>query len=151
MLSTTDTHLINDLICVCQDGQQFYRHAAKEVGDNDLKSLFREMAAIRADIADDLTKKAQAIGMDTEEGTSVAGTMRTLYTDIRNQLSDHPNLEYVSKLEASEDKALRTFREDIRKVSSPLLASEIARHLATIQITHDRMKQIKEDLKAVKH
>ena len=151
MLSTTDTHLINDLICVCQDGQQFYRHAAKEVTDSDLKSLFREMAAIRANIADDLTRKAQAIGMDSHGSTSVAGEMRTTYMDIRNQLSDHPNLEYVETLEDSEDKALRSFREDIRKVSSPLLASEIAKHLATIQITHDRMKQIKEDLKAVKH
>jgi uncharacterized protein (TIGR02284 family) len=151
MLGNQDNHLINELIAVCNDGQQFYQRAATQVANNDLKSLFREMATIRAEIADDLSKTVEAEGGSPEKGGSLVGTMRTVYAEVKSQISDDPNYQYVSELEASEEIALRTFRDDIRKIDSPHLASHIAQHLATIQVTHDRMKDIKAGLIAVKH
>ncbi|MGB2222628.1 PA2169 family four-helix-bundle protein [Neptunomonas sp.] len=151
MLANKDNRLVNELIAICHDGQRFYRQAAAEVTDSDLKSLFREMASIRAEIAEDLTKKVEEKGGSPEIGGSLVGKMRTVYTDVSTQLSDDANYHFVIELEASEEVTLNIFRDDIRKVDSPHLANDIARHLATIQVTHDRMKDIKDSLTAVKH
>jgi uncharacterized protein (TIGR02284 family) len=145
MLSMTDTLLINDLINVCQDGQQFYKQAAKDVENRDIKALFHEMAAIRADIADDLSNKANIIGIDKTERTSVSSKLQRIYSEMQDRLTDYPHFDCIIVLEASEDRALQAFCEEIHQVSSPILASEIAKHLATIQITHDRLKQLKND------
>jgi conserved hypothetical protein len=43
-------HSLNDLIEIARDGQSFYEEAASKVQDTELSSLFRRIAAVKADI-----------------------------------------------------------------------------------------------------
>ncbi len=152
MLDNRDSRLVHELIEICHDGQQFYQHAATEVTDCELKSLFREMANIRTGIVHDLSRQAGVIGGSPDTGGSLVDQMRTVYDDVKSHISDDYHYQCVSALEASEEVALKTFRDDIRKIDSPYIAGHMAEHLATLQVTHDKMKDIKGSLLiAVRH
>ncbi|MED5526262.1 ferritin-like domain-containing protein [Gallaecimonas pentaromativorans] len=151
MFGTHDSRLVQDLIAVCQDGRQFYQYAARQVDDSDLQSLFRDMALARADIVRDLSKQVEALGETPDRGGTLAGSMQAVYTDLRAQLSNDPQYQYVAQLEEAENRALRRFRDGVRELQSRPLAQEVADCLATIQLAHDRMKAIKDGLQAHKH
>ncbi|WP_115720398.1 PA2169 family four-helix-bundle protein [Gallaecimonas mangrovi] len=151
MFGTHDSRLVNELIAVCVDGRQFYQYAAKQVDDSDLKSLFRDMAHIRADIVRDLSSKVEDMGEKADHRGTLAGSMQTVYTELRAQLSDDAKFQYVTELEEAENRTLCRFKEGVRELESKPLARDVADCLATIQLTHDRMKAIKDGLSARKH
>ncbi|TCK09539.1 PA2169 family four-helix-bundle protein [Marinobacterium mangrovicola] len=146
MSGTQDSDLLNELIAVCHDGECFYRHAAKAVENSELRSLFWEMADSRRQIAEALSDKLAGAEGEGRDGTALSQRMRRLYAELEARLSRDSDVRYVSELEHREAHALYNFRQSISSVQNTRLAQELARHLASIQVMHDRMHLIREEI-----
>ncbi|WP_370060503.1 ferritin-like domain-containing protein [Neptunomonas phycophila] len=151
MFGTHDSRLVNDMISVCHDGKAFYKDAAKEVNSPQLIALFTEMADIRASIEKDLQSTVSSMGEEPSESGTLIGKMRKTYTDVMSNLSDETDYRYVAQLEEAEDDALETFKESVEKLEDPLLTSRLSSHVDAIQLTHNRMRDLKHTMKDTRH
>ncbi|EKE73090.1 PA2169 family four-helix-bundle protein [Gallaecimonas xiamenensis] len=149
MFATPDARLVQDLLSLCRDGRLFYQEAARAVDDSELQSLFREMAAVRAQVAKALSLKVVA-GTQAPPGNQAA-RMQALYLRLASHLGQDRDFRYVAQLEEAEDSVLARLRDGVQALHSKPLAQDLADCLADIQLTHDRMKAIKDGLLAPKH
>lgn len=146
MSGAQENDLVSELIAVCHDGECFYRQAAESVENSELRSLFWEMANSRRQIAEALSDKPVGAGLEGRHGAALSQRMRRLYAELEARLSRDSDVKYVSELEYNEAHALHNFRQSIVGVKSTGLAQELARHLASIQVMHDRMHLIREEI-----
>lgn len=150
MSFTRDRELLNDIVALCHDSALFYRDAASGVRSLELASLFREMAEQRELIAADVGEKVRQMGEEPADGGTLVGRMRTLYTDIRARLASDTDYQYVKELEVAEQRTLEALKAGVRQVEYPVLAEELALHLATIQLMQDRVRECSEKLSAIR-
>lgn len=144
MSSTQDSELLNEIITLCHDGALFYREAASGVKSLELSSMFREMAEQREQIAADISEKVRRMGEEPAYGGTLVGRMRTMYADVRARLSSDVDYQYVKELEVAEQRTLDALKEGVRQVEYPVLAEELALHLAAIQLMQDRVRERSE-------
>ncbi|SEF72972.1 PA2169 family four-helix-bundle protein [Marinobacterium lutimaris] len=144
MLEARDSQVVNELIAVCVDGARFYETAAREVEDSELRILFREMGSTRQTIAEALAHKLKELGYEPDISGTLAGRMKQLYTELRARLADNGDQRYIADLESLEANALHDFKLSTHKVKSTRVAQELANHLATIQLSHDQLRALKQ-------
>ena len=141
-------HILNDLVSVARDGQDFYQHAADKVVDPDLKSLFTRIAGIKADIVATLSSEIKAAGGDkpTQSGT-IVGELNKLYGDLR-ALAGGKDYAYVAQLEHSEDRLVKAF-EDARNDNdiAPSALAVLNRLEPEVRQCHELMRTRKLALK----
>ncbi|MFP8965800.1 PA2169 family four-helix-bundle protein [Pokkaliibacter sp. CJK22405] len=147
----TELKVLNQVLAVCEDGKSFYQHAAREVDSASLRRVFLEQAQARREAIQELTEEVQhREGSPVDNGT-VSGTLQQWYTDIRASLSDSQDYQFIVALEEAETRSLNELKQAVRSLHNPRLASKLGSHLATIQLAHDRMKSIKDDMKRTHH
>ncbi|TCK09535.1 PA2169 family four-helix-bundle protein [Marinobacterium mangrovicola] len=144
MVEARDSQVVNELIAACVDGARFYETAAREVEDSELRLLFREMASTRETIAEALAHKLQELGHEPDVSGTLTGRMKQFYTELRARLAENGDQRYIADLETLEASALNDFKLSTHKVESRRVAQELANHLATIQLSHDQLKALKQ-------
>ncbi len=140
--------VLNDLVAIARDGQEFYHHAAGKVSDPALQDLFARIGTIKAEIVTGLSAEIKASGGDqpTETGTMV-GEIRKLYGDLRG-LAGSKDYQYVAQLDQSEDRLVKAF-DEARKDSSlaPSALAVLDRLEPQVRQSHDLMRARKVALK----
>jgi uncharacterized protein (TIGR02284 family) len=141
-------HVLNDLVAIARDGQDFYQHAASKVGDPELKALFARIGTIKAEIVTGLSAEIKAAGGEkpTESGT-IVGEISKVYSDLR-ALAGSKDYQYVAQLEHSEDRLVKAF-EDARNDSkiAPSALSVLNRLEPEVRQCHEMMRTRKLALK----
>lgn len=141
-------HSLNDLIAISRDGQEFYQEAAQKVEDAELATLFRRMAAVKAEVVTALGQVVQASGGTPEQEGTLAGSIRQGYTKVRAALGDR-RYAYVAELEETEDRLLHAFDEVVADQDTPAVARDAAlRLLPEVRACHDVMRTRKQALKS---
>lgn len=142
--SPSDLSQVSQVIAVCRDGANFYQFAADETEDARLKTLFREMAIVRKDVADELS---DAITDDTTPPQPPTGTLfgalRRWYAKARLAFTQQPTPTLISELEEQEHQTLSKLKDAVHQTESAAYAKLLSRQLASIQMTHDKMLAIK--------
>lgn len=139
--------ILNDIISVTRDGQEFYEHAATKVDDSELMTLFARMAAVKGQIVSGLSTEVKALGEQPAETGTWTGNLSQMYGDLRAVLGDK-DYAYVAKLEDSEDRLLKAFDETIADVDTPASVREIlGRYLPEVRSCHELMRTRKLALK----
>ncbi len=144
MVEASDSQVVNELIAVCVDGARFYEAAAREVEDSELRLLFREMGNTRQTIAEALGHELRELGHEPEISGTLSGRMKQLYTELRARLADNGDQRYIADLETLEANALNDFKLSTHKVKSRRVTQALASHLATIQLSHDQLRALKQ-------
>lgn len=139
----TDTNALNDMIEVLNDGRTFYQEAAKQVERADLSTLFDRMANTKGAIASDLRTAVVAYGATPAEGGTFAGTLRKAYGEMRANLSNHKDYQYVVQLEEVEDRILHAFQEAVATVDDQVVRNIAERYMPEVKRDHDEMKTLK--------
>jgi uncharacterized protein (TIGR02284 family) len=139
----TDTATLNDMIEVLNDGRTFYQDAAKHVERADLSSLFERMALTKGSIASDLRTAVVAHGAKPAEGGSFAGSLRKAYGEIRANLSNHKDYQYVVQLEEFEDRILHAFEDAVANVNDQVVRNIAERYMPDVRRDHDEMRTLK--------
>jgi len=140
------TSSLNELLQVLNDSAAFYDDAAQHVDDGVYQSLFRRMGANKRAIADDLRVEIAARGDAPATGGTVTGSLRQGWTDLRARLGGKPELQFVSRLEESEDAVIRAFREAVLESDRAEVRAIAQKHMADINRMHEEIRNLKHRL-----
>lgn len=141
-------HSLNDLIEIARDGSDFYTEAAGKVEDQELATLFGQMATHKRDIVAGLSADVAATGGEPAEHGTVVGTMAQAYANVRAALGD-TNYEYVSQLEEAEDRLMAAFKDTIYDNDTPAeVKASAQKYMPRVVECHNIMRSRKLALKA---
>ena len=144
-----DARILNDVISVCRDGWEFYDHAAHQVDDQTLKTLFQGMASIRSEIVREFEPQVAVRGVEPRQSRTVAGTLQQWYTEAKSRFTSYSDHVFIAQVEKTEDRTLAVLRKAVKLVENSRLANQLASQVASVQMTHDRIKALRES--AVTH
>jgi len=142
---SSETAHLNELIEITRDGEQFYRHAAQEVGDQSLRSLFDELARAKQQLVEALALAVAAQDEEPARGVTLLGSLQRLYVDTRARFARDEDAIYVVQLADAEGRLLRAF-EEARAEATPELQHLLDRELPQIRACHARMQELKGSL-----
>lgn len=143
--------LLNGLIEINNDRIVGYEKGAKEINDEELKSLFLEMANDSRQYRSELITEVISLGGSPAEGNTTAGKVYHAWMDIKAALSGKDTKTIVSSCEFGEDAALEAYddvlKADDLSVKSNTIVSKQREH---IKKAHDKIKMIRDYAKELK-
>jgi uncharacterized protein (TIGR02284 family) len=134
--SMSQVETLNHLIEVCVDSEKRYRHAARDVGRDDLEAFFKQQAANRKAAADELQAQRARLGVVKEEFGTFGGLVDRAEMDLSVVMSkgDSGVVEWcredAQKVEDEYEQALNG--GDLPAQSRPIVERQLAAVRATI-------------------
>lgn len=141
-----DADILNDVIVICRDGEELYRHAAKQVGDQRIRNMYMEMARVRLQMLGELKIEESNLPSKSRHGGSVVGSSRRWYAAAKTRADFHQQ-DFVEQLQVTEKRALRALRILVKQLKNRSLMLRLSSLVATYQVSHDRMKYLKQSYK----
>jgi|GEM_PF-909523 len=140
--------VVTNLIDVCKDGRDFYRNASENIEGKELETIFVDSANTREAIIVGLEEYMKDQGESVEADGTVKGKAASIYGQLAAKITPDTEKTLVTQLEEAEDRSLETFKEATTRNITPELKAKIENYANDMQQTHDRMKAIKDTLKA---
>ena len=139
-----------NLINICEDAREFYTDSIEQTSDPEMKRLCRQMADIRKGIIIDLRAFARQHDIGLQEASNtIAGQINKFLGENIAKWSDNTDEALIVYLEEAEDRCLHAFEDASNDDDLSLEARQlITEELASLQKTHDYMKELKQALKA---
>ena len=133
---------LNGLIHTCRDGEEGFRMAADAVKDTQLRSLFRDLSAQRAQFATELEAEVVRLGeVPTTQGT-VMGALHRGWMNVKSAVVGSDDATIVSECERGEDSAVAAYQDAMDHDLASATQSLIAKQFSFVQAGHDRVRAI---------
>jgi uncharacterized protein (TIGR02284 family) len=135
--------VLNDLILINNDRVAGYEKANAETKEieNDLRSMFTNLAEQSRKFADDLKSEVVRLGGEPETGTLASGKLYRVWMDVRSVFTSDNRKAVLESAETGEDAAKKAYEEALKND----LPSEITQMLITQQTAiisaHDTIKR----------
>jgi uncharacterized protein (TIGR02284 family) len=140
--------LLNGLIEINNDRIGGYEKAAKEIEDNELKSLFNELANNSRKYRSELVSEVVFNGGKPAESNTTAGKVYHAWMDIKAALTAKDSHAIVSSCEFGEDAAVQAYDDVIKKDDLTSSVREVVtRQRGSIKQSHDKIKSIRDTVK----
>jgi uncharacterized protein (TIGR02284 family) len=143
---------LNKLVEINNDRIQGYEKAAKETKDNDLKSLFTELASHSSANKSELSVFViSQVGQPTDD-TKTTGKIFRAWMDVKSALTGNDRKKILSSCETGEDAALETY-DEVSKADAPFsdsMRALISKQRAALQKDHDKIKTLRNIVDAEK-
>lgn len=137
-----DHHCIDELMTVCLEGCRFYETAARKTKNTELRLLFREMAVVKAAVAKDISQQFSHLNVDKPCQSKLVRTVGSIYRLLNDHFIETLASNLLADLAVTEMRSLAIFKIYVRRMSDRNMACYVAGHLASIQLSQDRMKQL---------
>ena len=149
-MSDKNADLLQDLLEIASDSENFYRAASGAVELPFLKNEFAHMADAKHVLVTELSAHIEARGEVPDAGGTLAGSLRQTYTEVLAALSQTPaaTYTYAAQLEESEDRLLKHFDQALVDTDSMAVRAVLLTELPKLRQSHDQMKQLKDTLAA---
>lgn len=140
--------VLDELIETCRDGQNGFREAAEHVKSPELRTFFNEQSTERARFAGELEAEVQRLGeRDPNRTGSVAGALHRAWLDLKSNLGAGDQ-GILNSAEQGEDSAKKAYEKALAEPLPQNLLSIIRRQAQSIFAAHDRVKMVRDRLKA---
>lgn len=110
-----DNKIVSDLkglISIVNDGKEGYEEAAKNVNSSELKNIFHELSAQRAEYALELKSHITEHGGKSEnEDGGVLGALHRTWMDIKQALTGKEEKAILEAIVTGENAALEKYKE----------------------------------------
>lgn len=137
-------HLLNSLIETTLDSVNGYRHAAENVHDPELRSMFEQRASRRAEISSQLQGEVRSFGGEPKTDQSTLGAMHNKFVDLKTGLSGGSDKAVIDEVERGEDVIKAKFEKATEDDDLPPSARELVqRAFGMIQADHDDISRLK--------
>ncbi len=141
--TTTDRNetigILNHLITTCKDGENGFSLAADAIDREDMKTLFTELSAQRAQFAHELQGCVTTLGGNpTDHGTPLA-TLHRGWIDIKAAITGHSDHAIIAECERGEDAAVKSYEHAIEKALPADCMAVIRRQFQDIKAAHDKV------------
>jgi uncharacterized protein (TIGR02284 family) len=142
MAADRTADILNHLIAVCRDGEEFYGYAAEKVSRPQLQELLRETAALHREIGEALRPQVVGAGASPAEGGTLAGRLRQLKGGLKATLGADTERALVPELEQAERAIVQAFEEALAEPMPEAARTLIGGKLELLRATHDRFVDV---------
>ena len=140
-----NSEVLNDLIRINNDRVTGYSKAAAQAKENDLQSLFSQLAQQSRQFATELRSLVTDTDKDVTDETTTAGKIYRAWMDVKATFSKNDRKTALESCEFGEDAALRAYNSVL---NDPELETSVRQLLlqqeATIKQSHDRIKALRD-------
>ncbi|MGP0073849.1 MAG: ferritin-like domain-containing protein [Bryobacteraceae bacterium] len=133
---------VHDVISINRDAEQGFRGAAHAVNDPEIKLMFEQYAAERAQFATELQAAVRTLGFDPIDPQGVGGMVRASWMSLKGILTGHDVHAILVETERAEDSSLKTYRIALSKTLTPEIALIMQRQFGQVQAAHDRIQAL---------
>ncbi len=102
--------VLNKLLEINNDRLDGYETASRETDENDLKSLFAELAKTSLRCRQELVNEINDLGGKPVEGTKTSGKFFRAWMDVKAALSGKDRKAIIKSCEFGEEKAIETYK-----------------------------------------
>ena len=139
---------LNDLIETSKDGEYGFRTCAERMQSSELRSVLNDCAQSCRQAASELQAAVARLGGKPEEDSSISGTVHRGWVRAKSALSGDSDLSMLEECERGEDVAVARYR-DAMKENLPTDVAELVRRQAEgAKRNHDRIRALRDQLKA---
>ncbi|MBL7933064.1 MAG: PA2169 family four-helix-bundle protein [Bacteroidia bacterium] len=138
---------LNELVEINNDRIQGYERAINETEEDDLVTLFTNMAAHSRSFRSDLAREISALGGEPTEGTKNSGKIFRAWMDIKAALTGKNRNEILSSCEFGEDAAKEVY-DAVAEDKDHLLTADLSRmvkmQLDELKSDHNKIKALRD-------
>ena len=142
--------LLNEFVITLKDGQKGYADAMTDVEDSQLKETFKKYAVQRAGFITEIEDQMFKLDLhpDTNEGSSVTGTVHRAWIDLKSALTSKDNKAVLNECERGEDYAKKAYETALKAQDlPPTLKSVIEKQYQGVQEAHNTIKSLRDSAK----
>ena len=146
MQTTTETiEVLNDLIQINNDRIAGYEKAIGETKpeDDDLKVLFATMIAESHRIRIALSTEVQALGADTEQGTTATGKIYRAWMDVKRAFGGNSRHSLLASCESIEDSAQKAYKSSLSHDLPSFIRDLLLQQQEALRTSHDEVKALR--------
>jgi uncharacterized protein (TIGR02284 family) len=136
---------INDLIEINNDRIEGYEKAANQASDEDLRSLFGNMANQSRRFVGELRERVNAEGGTPADGTTAKGKVYRTWMDVKATFTGDNRKSILSSCEFGEDAAQRAYETVLKddEIQGDLRLT-IENQKKSLRESHDRIKSLRD-------
>jgi uncharacterized protein (TIGR02284 family) len=150
MKNDKTVEVLNKLLEINNDRLLGYETASKETDEQDLKTLFAQLANTSLRCKQELVDEINSLGGQPIEGTKTSGKFFRAWMDVKAALTGKNRNAIISSCEFGEDKAIETYKnvlmDDILYLSTRQLTLIRAQY-ALLKTDHDTVRSLRDTLK----
>jgi uncharacterized protein (TIGR02284 family) len=140
-----NSDVVKDLIRINNDRVTGYSKAAAQAKDNDLQSLFSQLAQQSRQYANELRTLVNDSDKDVTDETTTAGKIYRTWMDVKATFGGDSRKGVLASCEFGEDAAQRAYKEALEEDDlSPDVRSIIGSQKATLREAHDKIKMMRD-------
>ncbi|WP_296259315.1 MULTISPECIES: PA2169 family four-helix-bundle protein [unclassified Pseudomonas] len=144
--------VLNDLIQTSIDGEKGFHTSAEDIKNPEIKAYFLSRSSECKAAVTELQSEVRALGGDPEDSSSAAADVHRLWVGLKSALAGKSDEAVLNEVERGEDHALKAYKEASQKAREKNLpvnvTSLIERQQAGVQANHDKVKQLRNTVKA---
>jgi uncharacterized protein (TIGR02284 family) len=140
---------LNTLIVINNDRVEGYETASKETEEEDLKSLFSQLARTSHDCNEELIEEVENLDGEPAEGTRTTGKFFRVWMDVKAALTGKDRKAILNSCEYGEDVAQETYNKVLKSESEHLTSDQvdiITAQKQKLKIDHDTVKSLRDSL-----
>ena len=141
---------LNNLIEICKDGQDGFKAAAEGVEAPETKNLFYHYSQQRAQFAGELQEQVRHLGGDPEQSGSMAGAVHRGWINLKAALTGKDQHAVLTECENGEDSAVSNYQAALQKELPVDVKQLVSQQADTIKQAHDRVRSLRDLVKAAK-
>lgn len=104
---------IQDVLDICHDGVKGYERAAKDVHNEEFKTIFNRLAQQRKLFIEELKNDMRDRGAELEDSGTVKGYFHRNWLDLKGRISDKEDAAIIDEARTGEKEALKVYEESI--------------------------------------
>ena len=109
---------LDKIVSICRDGAKGYAHAADNLEDGELSTLFRRLSQQRKGFAEELKNEAYKLGMELDDSGTVKGYFHRKWMDLHHVFSSNDE-EVIEDSITGEEEAVNVYREVMNEQDMP--------------------------------
>jgi uncharacterized protein (TIGR02284 family) len=146
-MATTETKhdikVLNSLIETTLDSAAGYREAAADAANPGFRSIFKQRAAQRRQVVDELQNEVRILGGTPEDDGSILAASHRVFLKLRDSLSKGDD-SVISEVERGEDHIRAKYETALEDDElSASVRNAVVRAYSSVQSGHDQIRDLK--------
>lgn len=104
---------IQNVLDICHDGVKGYERAAKDIHNEEFKTIFNRLAQQRKLFIEELKNDMRDRGAELEDSGTVKGYFHRNWLDLKGKISDKEDAAIINEARTGEKEALEVYEESI--------------------------------------
>lgn len=134
-----DAEIINDLLAVCYEGENFYREAVEYTRVPGMQPAFHRMAAVKAEMINDLRPLCRT-GLNHQRNVMLIYGIQQSYKAIKAELAGGDERQAVVRIQVLEQCVLNLLQDALDKVKAEALQDLLKMWYATSDIAYKALR-----------